>query len=93
MRQVFGVEVPLRALFEGPTVAELARVVAERGSVALAGRGPEPAPGYDGLTADDAQKLVAGGDAALAAAVRDYERRHKARASVLEVAARHAEQS
>jgi amino acid adenylation domain-containing protein len=45
VRQVFGVEVPLRALFEGPTVAELARVVAERGSVALAGRGPEPAPG------------------------------------------------
>jgi hypothetical protein len=55
--------------------------------------GPEPAPGYDGLTADEAQKLVTGGDAALAAAVRDYERRHKARTSVLEAAGRHAEQS
>jgi hypothetical protein len=55
--------------------------------------GPEPAPGYDGLTADEAQKLVTGGDAALAAAVRDYERRHKARTSVLEAAARNTEQS
>jgi hypothetical protein len=55
--------------------------------------GPEPAPGYDGLTADEAQKLVTGGDAALAAAVRDYERRHKSRASVLEAAARNADQS
>lgn len=52
--------------------------------------GPEPAPGYDGLTADEAQKLLTGGDAALAAAVREYERRHKARASVLEAAERHA---
>jgi hypothetical protein len=55
--------------------------------------GPEPAPGYDGLTADEAQKLVTGGDAALATAVRDYERRHKARASVLEAAQRNAQQS
>jgi hypothetical protein len=55
--------------------------------------GPEPAPGYDGLTADEAQKLVTGGDAALAAAVRDYERRHKARTSVLEAAGRNTEQS
>src|SRR4051794_37404669 len=55
--------------------------------------GAEPAPGYDELTADDAQKLVTGGDAALAAAVRDYERRHQARASVLDAAGRHADQS
>jgi hypothetical protein len=55
--------------------------------------GPEPAPGYDELTADEAQKLLTGGDAALATAVRDYERRHKSRASVLEAAARNAEQS
>jgi hypothetical protein len=55
--------------------------------------GPEPAPGYDGLTADEAQKLVTAGDAALAAAVRDYERRHKGRASVLDAAERNAEQS
>jgi hypothetical protein len=53
--------------------------------------GPEPAPGYDALTADEAQRLVTSGDAALAAAVRDYERRHKARASVLETATRHAD--
>jgi hypothetical protein len=56
---------------------------------ALTGR--EPAPGYDELTAEEAQKLVTGGDAALAAAVRDYERRHKARASVLDAAARNAD--
>jgi hypothetical protein len=55
--------------------------------------GPEPAPGYDELNADEAQKLVTGGDAALAAAVRDYERRHKNRASVVETAARNADQS
>src|SRR3954463_5020037 len=55
--------------------------------------GPEPAPGYDELTADEAQKLLTGGDAALASAVRDYERRHKSRASVLEAATRNAEQS
>ena len=55
--------------------------------------GPEPAPGYDELTADEAQKLVTGGDAALAATVRDYERRHKNRASVVEAAARNADQS
>ena len=34
--------------------------------------GPEPAPGYDELNADEAQTLVTGGDAALAATVRDY---------------------
>jgi hypothetical protein len=55
--------------------------------------GPEPAPGYDELTADEAQKLLTGGDATLATAVRDYERRHKQRSSVLEAAARNAEQS
>ena len=55
--------------------------------------GPEPAPGYDELTADDVQKLLTGGDAALAASVRDYERRHKNRASVIEAAVRHADAS
>jgi hypothetical protein len=39
------------------------------------------------------QKLLTGGDAALATAVRDYERRHKSRASVLEAAARNADES
>jgi hypothetical protein len=55
--------------------------------------GPEPAPGYDELTADEAQKLVTGGDAELAAAVRDYERRHKGRTSVVDAAVRHADAS
>uniref|UniRef100_UPI003B3A99E9 non-ribosomal peptide synthetase n=1 Tax=Longimicrobium sp. TaxID=2029185 RepID=UPI003B3A99E9 len=45
VRAVFDVELPLRALFEGPTVAELARVVAERGEVAMAGPVAQPAPG------------------------------------------------
>jgi hypothetical protein len=53
--------------------------------------GPEPAPGYDALTADEAEKLVTNGSATLAAAVRDYERRHKDRASVIETAVRHAD--
>lgn len=55
--------------------------------------GPEPAPGYDELNADEAQKLLTSGDAELATAVRDYERRHKSRASVLEAAARNADAS
>jgi hypothetical protein len=55
--------------------------------------GPEPAPGYDELTADEVQKLLSGADDALAAAVRDYERRHKARTSVLEAAARNTSDS
>jgi hypothetical protein len=55
--------------------------------------GPEPVPGYDELTADEAQKLVTGGDAELAAAVRDYERRHKGRASVIDAAVRNADAS
>jgi hypothetical protein len=54
---------------------------------------PEPTPGYDELTADEAQKLVTSGDAALAGSVRDYERRHKGRSSVLEAAARNADAS
>jgi hypothetical protein len=55
--------------------------------------GSEPAPGYDELNADEVQKLLTSGDAALATAVRDYERRHKARTSVLEAAERNADAS
>jgi hypothetical protein len=47
-------------------------------------QGAEPAPGYDQLNADDVQKLVAGGPPELATRVRDYERRHKSRATVLQ---------
>jgi hypothetical protein len=56
-------------------------------------RSAEPAPGYDELSADEAQKLVTGGDAELAAAVRDYERRHKGRTSVIDAAVRKADAS
>ena len=56
-------------------------------------RSPAPSrrPGYDELNADEAQKLVTNGNPTLAAAVRDYERRHKDRASVIEAAVRHAD--
>jgi hypothetical protein len=50
--------------------------------------GPEPAPGYDTLSAEDAVTLVTNGSPTLAAAVGDYERRHKHRASVVEAATR-----
>jgi hypothetical protein len=56
-------------------------------------RSAEPAPGYDELSADEAQKLVTGGDAELAAAVRDYERRHKGRTSVIDAAVRKGDAS
>jgi hypothetical protein len=46
-------------------------------------RGAEPAPGYDEMTVAEVDKLLSGGDAALAGRVRDYERRHKNRTGVL----------
>jgi amino acid adenylation domain-containing protein len=45
VRQRFGVELPLRAVFEHRTVEELARVVAESEVVAQAGPVAEPVPG------------------------------------------------
>ncbi len=47
-------------------------------------QGPEPAPGYDELTVEDVQKLLAGATPELTASVREYERRHKGRAGVLQ---------
>jgi hypothetical protein len=55
--------------------------------------GAEPVPGYDELTADEAQKVLTGADATTAAAIRDYERRHKDRSSVVESAVRNADAS
>ena len=48
----------------------------------------EPVTGYDDLSVEDIQPRLADGDAALATRVRDYERRHKQRAGVIEAAER-----
>ena len=66
-RLFFDIELPLRALFEGPMAAELARVLAEGREVALAGRVPEPAPGprrllagvINGLSEEELDRLLA----------------------------------
>jgi amino acid adenylation domain-containing protein len=69
VREVFNVELPLRALFEHRTVEGLARVLAQRGEVALAGSAPEPAPGpeanphhllalIDGLSDEELDRLL-----------------------------------
>ncbi|HEV3050273.1 MAG TPA: amino acid adenylation domain-containing protein, partial [Longimicrobium sp.] len=47
VRAVFDIELPLRALFDGPTVEELARAMAERGEAALAGPAAELEPGLE----------------------------------------------
>ena len=46
-------------------------------------RGSEPWPGYDELTADEVQSVLAEGDDDRAEQVRSYERSHKNRAGVL----------
>ncbi|HEU4974158.1 MAG TPA: DUF892 family protein [Baekduia sp.] len=53
-------------------------------------RGDEPWPGYDEQTVADVQARLAEGDGPRAAQVRDYERTHKKRASVLKAAEREA---
>jgi acyl carrier protein len=44
IRQVFRTELPLRAVFEFPTISELARAVTEAGESALASVEPQIAP-------------------------------------------------
>jgi len=48
----------------------------------------EPFPGYDELNVDELQKRLSGADERRAKAVRDYERAHKNRASVIEATER-----
>jgi acyl carrier protein len=70
VHELFDMELPLQALFEHPTVEELARFVAERESVALAGPVPRPAPGpeaspqhllatLDELSDEEVERLLA----------------------------------
>jgi hypothetical protein len=51
-------------------------------------RGSEPLRDYDALTSEQIAKALAGADAETVKAVRDYERRHQRRQSVLDEAAR-----
>jgi ferritin-like metal-binding protein YciE len=51
-------------------------------------RGDEPWPGYDDMTAQEVLERLRDGDEEQAAHVRDYERSHKARATVLRAAQR-----
>jgi len=51
-------------------------------------RGDEPWPGYDDMTAEEIVERLRDGDDELAARVRDYERAHKDRATVLRAAQR-----
>jgi hypothetical protein len=53
----------------------------------------EPVPGYDDLTAEDAVKRLADAPADVAGRVADYERRHRARTTVLDAAGRRAEKA
>jgi hypothetical protein len=50
-------------------------------------RGSEPLPDYDALTSEQIAEALAGADAETVKAVRDYERKHQHRQSVLDEAA------
>lgn len=51
-------------------------------------RGSEPLPGYDALTTEQIAEALAGADAEMVKAVRDYERKFQHRQSVLDETAR-----
>ena len=55
VRAVFGVELPVRAVFEAPTVAELAARIEGRSAAALPAIRPVPVPGEDGQALSFAQ--------------------------------------
>jgi hypothetical protein len=56
-------------------------------------KGREPSAGYDELTASEIRSTLEGADEELAKRVYEYERAHKNRSSVLEVAARERERT
>ena len=84
-------EQPQTTLVEIATYEQAKRSARPCCSASPRSAAPSRRPGYDELNADEAQKLITSGSPTLAAAVRDYERRHKDRASVIEAAVRHAD--
>ncbi|MDP8943274.1 MAG: hypothetical protein M3N16_04045, partial [Actinomycetota bacterium] len=51
-------------------------------------RGDEPWPGYDDQEAEEIERRLSGADPETAARVRDYERRHRARETVMAASGR-----
>ena len=76
--ELAGVETYERANGNRPAVLEKLRYM----------QGSEPVPGYDELTPEQIGEALAGADAGTVRAVRDYERKFRARRSVLDEAAR-----
>jgi len=56
-------------------------------------RGNEPWPGYDELTVDEVSQALAGADEKRVRSIRDYERQHKGRQGVIDVADRELQQA